>query len=197
MSVYLVTGAGSGIGKTVADRLSVRGDEVVRVTRDVADLSRPDALEKVTNSLPPLKGFVHCAGFDTMAPLSLVSHSLAAELYAVHVIFPMRFLGWMGRLSHHVDGAAAVLVSSSAAHEPVPGNAAYAAAKGAVEALGLTAKAELAPRGVRVEVIAPGAVDTRLARSSWMAAMGAAEREAAAKSLRSPESVAEEIISLL
>ena len=36
---HLVTGAGSGIGLEVADRLAQRGDRVVRLTRDVVDLS--------------------------------------------------------------------------------------------------------------------------------------------------------------
>ena len=68
-----------------------------------------------------------------------------------------------------MDGAAAVLVSSLAAHEGDCGNAAYAAAKGAVEGLLRPAAAELAPRGVRVNAVVHGVVDTPMARNSWMA----------------------------
>ncbi len=61
-----------------------------------------------------------------------------------------------------------MLVSSLAAHEGDCGNAAYAAAKGAVEGMLKPAAAELAPRGVRVNAVVLGVVDTPMAHDTWM-----------------------------
>lgn len=201
--VYVVTGATSGIGAVVAAALAARGDRVVSVSRtgDIAlDLSAADAPERLAAALAPygpVRGFVHCAGADELAPLALVTAEMAARLYALHVIFPMRFLGWMGKRMNHVAEAGAVLVSSTAADEAVPGNAAYASAKAAVRALALTAQAELAPRGVRVACVTFGPVDTPMARNSWMTALPAAARAAAEAQLMDPAQAAERILSLL
>lgn len=201
--VYVVTGATSGIGAAVAAALRARGATVVSVSRtgEVAlDLAAPDAPERLAAALAargPVRGFVHCAGTDELAPLGLVTAEMASRLYALHVIFPMRFLGWMGKRANHVANAGAVLVSSTAADEPVPGNAAYAAAKGAVRSLALTARAELAPRGVRVACVTFGPVDTPMARNSWLAALPSEQRAAAEAKLMSPDAAAEQILSLL
>ena len=74
----------------------------------------------------------------------------------------------MAKRPNHTDGASAVLVSSLAAHEGDCGNAAYAAAKGAVEGMLKPAAAELASRGVRVNAVVLGVVDTPMARDTWM-----------------------------
>ncbi|MGN0855440.1 MAG: SDR family NAD(P)-dependent oxidoreductase [Kiritimatiellia bacterium] len=201
--VYVVTGATSGIGAAVAAALRAQNAAVVTVSRtgDVAlDLAAADAPERLAAALSshgPVGGFVHCAGTDELAPLGQVTAAMAARLYALHVIFPMRFLGWLGRRTNHVANAGAVLVSSTAADEPVPGNAAYAAVKGAVRSLAITARAELAPRGVRVSCVAFGPVDTPMARNSWLAALPAAQRTAAVVKLMSPARAAAEILSLL
>lgn len=201
--VYVVTGATSGIGSAVAAALVARGETVVSVSRtgqvalDLAAADAPERLAEALKAYGPVAGFVHCAGVDELAPLGLVTSEQAARLYALHVIFPMRFLGWMAKRANHVDTANAVLVSSTAADEPVPGNAAYAAAKAAVRALAQTANAELAPRGVRVSCVAFGPVDTPMARGSWLAMLPSEERKAAEAKLLPSAVAAEQILALL
>ncbi len=186
----VVTGASSGIGAAVAARLLARGENVVAVARraDVlaelygtcptavcaaVDLESPDATARVAAAIKErfdtVRGFVHAAGFVSPAPLGLVQDETAHRLFSVHALFPLQFLGWLAKRTNHSDGAAAVLVSSLAAHEGDCGNAAYAAAKGAVEGLLRPAAAELAPRGVRVNAVVLGVVDTPMAQGSWMA----------------------------
>ena len=186
----VVTGASSGIGAAVAARLLARGENVVVVARRadvlaerygacpnavcaVVDLESPDATARVAAAVKErfdtVRGFVHAAGFVAPAPLGLVQDETAHRLFSVHALFPLQFLGWLAKRPNHSDGASAVLVSSLAAHEGDCGNAAYAAAKGAVEGLLRPAAAELVPRGVRVNAVVLGVVDTPMAQDSWMA----------------------------
>ena len=184
---YVVTGASSGIGEAVARRILSRGDSALLVARRgdrltvlasefpaarilACDLCGEGAADRVAKAAAPipLAGFVHCAGFADPAPIGMVDETSARRLFSVHAIFPLMFLGWMARRGNHAEGASAVLVSSRSARVADVGNAAYASAKGAVEGLFATASAELAPRGVRVELFSPSEVDTAMARDTWM-----------------------------
>lgn len=195
----VVTGASEGIGEVVARRLIARGEPVLAVARRadrlqalcgeipharfvVVDLERTDAVEAVAKAVKGtfgrVRGFVHCAGFNVLAPLSLMDAGIAQRLYALHALFPMRFMGWLGKAPNHVTGTACVLVSSQACHEGAAGNAAYAAAKGAVEGALKASAAELVQRGVRVNAVVPGFVETNMARQTWRALLATPEKVA-------------------
>ena len=185
----VVTGASSGIGEAVARRLIARGENVLAVARRgdrlralcqghsnaralACDLSESAAVQTiaaaVTDAFGAVRGFVHCAGFAAPAPLALVDDATAHRLYAVHALFPLRFLGWLAKAPNHVAGTSCVLLSSLACHEGERGNAAYASAKGAVEGMLKAAASECLARGVRVNALALGVVDTPMARETWM-----------------------------
>lgn len=219
---YVVTGASSGIGAHVARQLLSRGDRVLAVARrddllrDVcgdnpaarhlsADLCDDGAVDRVAAAagefLGRVKGFVHCAGFSSPAPVGMIDAAVAQNLFKVHALFPLRFLGWMMKSVHHEADAACVLMTSLAVHRPTPGNAAYAAAKGAVEGLLPSVAAELAGRGIRVNAVDPGIVDTDMVRETWMRTMPPARLEElradCPNGFRSPDAVAEAILGLL
>jgi NAD(P)-dependent dehydrogenase (short-subunit alcohol dehydrogenase family) len=61
-----------------------------------------------------------------------------------------------------VGGGTVVNVTTSVGQRAWPGNAVYAATKTALELLTRSWAVELAPRGIRVVAVAPGAIDTRL-----------------------------------
>lgn len=218
----MVTGASSGIGECVARRLIERGERVLAVARRgellerlcaghaearplALDLCADDAAERVAEvvgaTFGKVKGLVHCAGFSSPAPVGMIAAETARRLFAVHALFPLSFLGWMKKAAHHEQGASCVLMTSLAVHEPVCGNASYAAAKGAVTGMLYTIAAELGERGIRVNALDPGIVDTDMVRTTWMRTMTAERleefRRRHPEGFRRPDDVAEAIVRLL
>lgn len=172
----VVTGAASGIGAAVAQHLRARGDRIFTVDQKgpvdcTCDLMSDDALPVLTTAImakfPAVKGFVHAAGFDQMAPLGLIKRDAFQRLVAIHAGFPVQFMGWMARKSNHVGDAACVLISSLSAHEGAKGHVAYAAAKGAVEGLLKPAAAELVEKGIRLNAVVLGVVATEMSKA-WL-----------------------------
>jgi len=182
---WIVTGAGSGIGRAIAQRLARGGDATVLVGRRVAPLEacaaeiaaaggratvaagdvalEATAERAVAASLRAtgrLDGFVHAAG-DALRNTPLAETSAAAwdATFATHV-------GALRHLVRHAlpalpaRGGAIVAIASNLALVGLPGLAAYSAAKGAVTSLVRALAVELGPRGVRVNAICPGLVET-------------------------------------
>jgi len=217
----VVTGAASGIGRAVALRLRAEGACVVAadlsvenlaaafpgdrgVTCVACDLTTEEGFAYLTETIRAhfagVSGFVHAAGFDAMAPLGMIPAEAVARLVAIHATFPIRFLGWLAKKPNHTPGAAAVLISSLSAHEGAKGHVAYAAAKGAVEGLLAPAAAELLAKGVRLNEVVLGIVETEMARG-WMAKLAPEQLEDLKKDyplgFGRPEQVAEAIAFLL
>lgn len=211
----VVTGASSGIGECVARLLLAEGGPVVLVARRgellaekfggcpnavvvPLDLERGGAADELARRVGrPVRYFAHVAGFTAPAPVGMIEEATMHRLFQLHAVFPLSFLGWMAKRVNHADGAAAVVVTSRSVFEADRGNAAYCASKGAVEGMAKTVESELASRGVRFATVSPGPVDTPMARNSWLANLGAAQRAEAEKRLVPPETVAREIVSKL
>ena len=184
----VVTGAASGIGYAVVQKLLAKGARVVavdlngerlherlgdnqNVTCIACDLTNAEGFKLITDGIKAqylgVKGFVHAAGFDRVAPLGMINAEAVAQLVSIHATFPIQFLGWMAKKNNHVDGAASVLISSLSTHEGAKGHVAYAAAKGAVEGLLKPAAAELAPKGIRLNAVVLGVVQTEMSQG-WI-----------------------------
>lgn len=103
-----------------------------------------------------LHGLVHNAGVGLHAPFVDTTEAQLDEMIAVHVKAP--FLLTQALLPLMADGGRILNVSTGLARFTLPGHAAYAAAKGAVEVLTRYMALELGGRGIRVNVLAPGAV---------------------------------------
>lgn len=107
---------------------------------------------------------VHCAGLAPVRPIAqmgddewreVIDTNLSAGFYLCRAAWPA---------FEKQGGGAVVLVSSAAARDPFPGFAAYGAAKAGLNLFALSAAREGAPIGVRVHVVAPGAVETAMFR---------------------------------
>ena len=194
----VVTGAASGIGYAVATKLLSRGENVVAVDLNAerlserfsgnanvvciaCDLASLDGFKLLTAGIKTrfetVKGFVHAAGFDVMAPLGMISPDIMHKLFAIHAVFPVQFIGWMSKKPNRAPGAAAVLISSLSAHEGAKGHVAYAAAKGAVEGMLKSAAAELVEKDVRLNAVVLGVVETEMSHG-WIRKLTQEQKEA-------------------
>ena len=223
MSDYctVVTGAARGIGYAVAakllseekkiaavdlnaERLKERFGDNIDVLTIACDLTSADGLKTLTSGIKArfdgVDGFVHAAGHDSMAPLGMISPEVMQRLFAIHAVFPVQFLGWMGKKMNHAPDSAAVLISSLSAHEGAKGHVAYAAAKGAVEGLLKPAAAELVEKGIRLNAVVLGVVETEMSQG-WIKKLSSEQYDALKRDyplgLGRPEDVADVISFLL
>ena len=181
----LVTGASRGIGRAAALTLAAAGARVVvhygrnadeaksvvdqirsaggRADAVGADLAAPDGAHVLATQVRNLIGdrldilFAN-AGISKSAPIEGVSVKDFDDLFAVNVRAPYFLVQQLLPVLH--DGSSVILVSSLGAHAAVGTLSAYAATKGAIDTLVKYFAAALGPRGIRVNAIAPGVIDT-------------------------------------
>ncbi|OPF83887.1 SDR family oxidoreductase [Streptomyces antioxidans] len=175
--VAVVTGGASGIGAAVVARLRAGGTAVVVADRapatgeepvDVTDTGSVHALaERVARAHGRLDLLVHCAGAVAVGAVDTTSGTAEEDwqrTFAVNVTgvwtVSRALLPLMG------EGGAIVVVSSAAGVRPIPEMAAYVASKSAAVGLSRSMALDLAPRGIRVNCVCPGLVDTPLARAA-------------------------------
>lgn len=192
--VIWVTGAGKGLGRAIARALAQRGATVVATARTIEDLDElhqelPDNLRSAPGSVTSeddverivvniaaqgrLDGLVNCAG---ISPSFTRSEDLSVEVF--QSVMETNALGTFlcaraaGRVMLAQDGGGSIVnVSSVHASVGYPRIAAYAASKGAVDALTKSLAVEWADRGVRVNTLTPGYFRTDLSKgllgSKW------------------------------
>ncbi len=178
--VALVMGGASGIGEAIADRLATEGALMFLTGRRqadveaaaakighgakgiVADASDPADIERAVATVVAEHGRIDALVFNAAMsePADLLSST--PELFDRHFTLNVRgpLLAMRAAIPHMPSGSAAVVVGSTASELAVPHYGTYAATKAALRSYVRTWTAELAPRGVRVNVLSPGPTET-------------------------------------
>lgn len=180
--VVVITGGNSGIGlaaaqefaqqgakvaifgrnaDTLAEAAQQVGGEVLAVQGEVtqmADLERLFAETEAT--LGKVDALFVNAGVGRFAPVEAVSEEMVDEM--ININFKGAFFTIQKALPHMNDGAAIVLNTSINATLGMPNTSIYAASKAAMSSLVRTLSADLLARGIRVNAVSPGPVETPL-----------------------------------
>ncbi len=171
----LVTGAASGIGAACADWLSAQGvGRLVLVDRDregvdslelecdcdriVGDVADEALWERIESDLVSLDFAVLNAGVAAGGPIAEQPFSEWRKVLGVNL--DGMFLSLRAAMRRMTNGGAVVLTASVSGIKAEPGIAAYGASKAGVIHLAKVAAKEGAAKGIRVNAIAPGGVDT-------------------------------------
>jgi len=170
----LVTGAANGIGRAVALRLRAQGVAVLAVDRDaagladaaaagatpiVADLADAAGRQRVIDSGQGVDYLVNAAGVIRLKPILDFTAEDIRDIYAVNVEAVWLLMSHIGRSMP--DGSAIVNLSSvSARLATTQETAVYASSKTAVLSITRSFAYAFAPRGIRVNAVLPGIIDT-------------------------------------
>jgi len=188
--IVLITGGSRGLGKNMALSLAKEGLDVILTyhskkeealavvaeieqsgqkaaalqlnTADVKSFgeffAQLSALLKNTFNSDTIDFLVNNAGIGINAPFAETSEEVFDDLLNIH--FKGVFFLTQATLPLLSDGGGIVNISTGLARFATPGYSAYASMKGAIETLTKYQAAELGSRGIRVNIVAPGAIET-------------------------------------
>lgn len=163
----LVTGASSGIGLAIVERLVADGWRVTGMARRpvpvagvrslIADLAEPDGGLAELSDLGPVDAFIHAAGVLRTAEVGALRSEDLAAMWRLHVDAAAQLAD---RLIPTLPAGGRIILIGSRTSTGAAGKSQYAATKAAMVGLARSWAMELATRGVTVNVIAPGATQT-------------------------------------
>jgi NAD(P)-dependent dehydrogenase (short-subunit alcohol dehydrogenase family) len=211
MASIVVTGGAGGIGSELVRLARTRGyrtvslDVVENAEADesfVVDVADEVAVAEAFRKIGVVAGLACIAGVN--APKARVEDLTWADWSKVMLVNVAGSMLAMKHASSHLqDGAGIVLTGSVSAHIGTDGYVAYHTSKGAVLGLMRAASGEFAPRGIRVNAVSPGWVDTGFTDRALAALSDGHAIRAAAGSghllgrIARPEEVAEAMLFLL
>lgn len=181
--IALVTGGAGGMGLATVERLARDGFSVVMIDRDealaqretkrladlglevqcrVLDLTDEEAVRGLVRSLPPVQALVNNAGIFDERKFLEVSNADFRRAYEVNLIAVATLTQEVAKTMP--DGGRIVNIASRA-YLGARNHPHYVASKAAVVGYTRASAMELAPRGILVNAIAPGLIDTPILRA--------------------------------
>ncbi len=178
MAAHLVTGAGSGIGAVLAERLQARGDDLVLTARSaaraaelaerfpgsttlVADLADPASLGSLTGLPDRLDSVHHVAGVVDLAPVADQDDALLRTQIDVNLVSPAILTRLVLPAVRRARGLV-LFVNSSAGLSAGADWSAYAASKFGLRAFADSLRGEEVDHGVRVTTVYPSRTATAM-----------------------------------
>lgn len=181
----VVTGASSGIGRATAIVLASCGAQLILLGRDQVRLAQTQAqlagsghlareldldgsddvadfLKTLTADQPALSGIFHAAGIEMVRPVKLSKSQQVEQVFSSSIHSALALARGAAMRGVLGDGASLLFMSSVSAQSGQAGMAVYAAAKAAIDGMVRSLAVELAPRRIRVNSIAAGAVQTEM-----------------------------------
>lgn len=180
----LVTGASSGIGRSIAIECSKMGAKVLLTARNrerldetlglmempekhlvvIADLSKGEDLSHIVEELQePLDGVVQCAGFTIPKPFRFLSEQDMDAVMRVNYKAPVLLTQRLFKAKKLNKGCSIVFISSiSGVWVSSIGGSLYSGSKGALNGIAKGMSIELATKFIRVNCICPGMVETHI-----------------------------------
>ena len=180
--VALVTGAGRGIGRKCAEALADAGAAVIAVARTDREISalagtRPDRIKALQFDvtadlfidhiarLKQLDILVNNAGINRPQPFAEVDGATLRAMIELNIHAAFRTAQAAARIMLNAGCQGSIInMSSQMGHVGAPERTVYCMTKHAIEGLTKAMAVELAPRGIRVNSVAPTFIDTPLTR---------------------------------
>ncbi|WP_328689250.1 3-oxoacyl-ACP reductase FabG [Streptomyces caniferus] len=220
--VALVTGGSRGIGRAIAVRLAEAGCDIALTYRSATteaeqvaeriaglgrkvelyqgDISDPEVPQTIVNGVRASFGridvLVNNAGITRDELLVNQSLEDIEQVLATNLIAPMLTVQAVAPLMLRRRYGRIVNISSSAASKPGRGQSNYAAAKGGLEAFTKAMAVELASRGILVNAVAPGVINTEMTDAIRSHGEDEIMRRLLVKSYAEPETVADAVVHL-
>ena len=197
--LYIVTGAGSGIGREtsrvlaeqgaivimmdinadgLAESAAICGEQCHPMTIDLTDaMAVAEAVSWVIEKYGKLDGLVHCAGISSRKPLNVLSKEGFSKVMDVNFFSFVELVKQCAKKKHINDGASIVVMSSISSIKGYKAKTEYCVSKAAVDAFVRCMALELADRKIRVNSVMAAEVLTPMALNAHEtnAAVGASD----------------------
>ena len=176
----LVTGASSGIGKSVSEWIARTGGTVIATGRDnaklnrlvaslegiehrfvKADLTNPKSMGRLVESIDrPLNGIVYSAGIFRPWPAKMIDEKQVEKLFPINFEAPILLTSQLLRARMVSRRASIVFITSIATDSVYKAGALYSSSKAALTSYAKVLAVEYAPKGIRSNCVAPGLVSS-------------------------------------